>query len=161
MKIKMNVIRAIEIDTISEDVLLKILRDHIQKQLPSDAKLRKCEFSIKRNPTRVELECDAVFGDYVEPVKKETKDEALEEKKEEVIAEHEKKQTSVTQIEKDDSLVFEPKDFDAEDEAPKKNDADPLAGIFGSNPETAGPSEEKEEAADTKAKPLDIAAIFS
>lgn len=151
----MNVIRAIEIDTISEEVLLEILRDHIQKQLPADAKLRKCEFSIKRNPTRVELECDAVFGDIDEPVKKETtKDEALEETKEETITEPEKVEKPIVE-----KPTFETKPDTEEDPQPEK--ADPLANILGSKPMSEEIADEPEPVkVDAASNELNISAIF-
>lgn len=64
MKIEFEIIQKIKIKPISEAEIKKILIAEIQKQIP-EATINGVEFITKRNPTRVELEVDAQYGDSI------------------------------------------------------------------------------------------------
>lgn len=59
----MKVIQSIEFEPITEDYIKELLRKDIEAQLPAGATIKKIEFVRKLNPTRIEAEVTAVFGD--------------------------------------------------------------------------------------------------
>lgn len=62
MKIEFEIIQKIKVKPIGEAEIKKILIAAIQKEIP-EATINGVEFITKRNPTRIELEVDAQYGD--------------------------------------------------------------------------------------------------
>lgn len=62
MKIEFEIIQKIRVKTIAEEALKNILIAEIQSQIP-EATINGVEFVVKRNPTRIELDVDAQYGD--------------------------------------------------------------------------------------------------
>ncbi len=62
---KYKVIRTLEIEPLSQEEILEVLKEHIQKQLP-DAKVDECELVITSKG--IELRCNASFNEPVNEV---------------------------------------------------------------------------------------------
>lgn len=89
--LKINVIRKVEIEPISEEWLHEVVREKLQESLPAGVEITRVDFVRKLNPQRIEVEVDAQFTDKEplvkeEPVKLEMQLEELQEEvtKEEV-----------------------------------------------------------------------------
>ncbi len=63
---KYKVIRTLEIEPLSQEEILEVLKEHIQKQLPDDAKVDECELVITSKG--IELRCNASFNEPVNEV---------------------------------------------------------------------------------------------
>ena len=86
-KLKMNIVRSVEIEPITEEYIAELLRKDIESQLPEGAHIKKIEFQRRLNPQRIEAEVTAFFGakpavvaeEKIEAVKEELADPIVEE----------------------------------------------------------------------------------